>query len=200
MDQDRVENVQGGSPGEPVTVVIVRTVRPGKEAAFETWIKEITEAQARFDGYQGATVIRPQGAGNAEYLVLVRFDDCAALTRWRASQEFNELIEKSMALADLHMHSVQTGMDTWFSVEGHPMPLPLPRYKMAITAGLAIFPLVLLLAYGLGWALVDLSLPVKVLINTAILTPLMTWIAMPLLNRLLWPWLFPGMARPSAAH
>jgi uncharacterized protein len=200
MDQDSVEKAQGGAPGEPVTAVIVRTVRPGKEAAFETWVKEIGEAQARFDGYQGATVIRPQGSGNAEYLVLVRFDDCAALARWRASREFNELIEKSMALADLRMHSVQTGMDTWFSVEGSPMPVPPPRYKMAITAGLAIFPLVLLLAYGLGWALVDLPLPVQILINTAILTPLMTWIAMPLLNRLLWPWLFPGMSRPPAAH
>ncbi len=200
MDQETVEVIDAAASNEPVTAVIVRTVKPGKEAAFEAWTKEIADAHVQFGGYQGATVIRPRAPGSSEYLVLVRFENCEALTRWHASPEFKVLIEKSKALADIREHGVQTGMETWFSLPGQTMPAPPPRYKMAITAFLAIFPLVIAVAYGLGWALVPLPLPVQILIQSAILTPLMTWLSMPLLTRLLWSWLYPGVPRPSTVE
>ena len=92
---------------------------------------------------------------------------------------------------------VSHGLETWFTLPGREMPKPPPPYKMAITAWLAIFPLVLALSYALGPLLGGLPLPVRILISTLFLTPVMTWVAMPWLTRLLWPWLYPGVPKPS---
>ena len=45
---------------EAVTITVRRKVRPGREAAYEAWLKRLTEGAARdFPGYLGAEFHRP---------------------------------------------------------------------------------------------------------------------------------------------
>ena len=46
---------------EPVTVLVARRVRPGKEVEFERWASELTRAASHFDGFLGAGLLRYEG-------------------------------------------------------------------------------------------------------------------------------------------
>ena len=66
-----------------------------------------------------------------------------------------------------------------------------PRYKTSIVIWLAIYPLVTLAQLLLGPWLNRFPLPVATLILTFLLVPLMTYVMIPLLERLLERWLKP---------
>ena len=66
-----------------------------------------------------------------------------------------------------------------------------PRYKTSVVIWLAIYPLVTLVQLLLGPWLSRFPVPVAALILTLLLVPLMTYVMMPLLERLLGSWLKP---------
>ena len=66
-----------------------------------------------------------------------------------------------------------------------------PKYKTSVVVWLAIYPLVTLVQLLLGPWLSQFPLPVATLILTLLLVPLMTYVMMPLLERLLGRWLKP---------
>lgn len=68
-------------------------------------------------------------------------------------------------------------------------PQPPPRYKQAIVSWLALYPVLTLLVFVLRPFVGELPLPVQTLIMTAILIPLMTWVLVPVMQRLLGSWL-----------
>src|SRR6188508_3094711 len=43
----------------PVTVVLSRSVKPGREADYQLWAKETTAAMGRFPGFLGAALNQP---------------------------------------------------------------------------------------------------------------------------------------------
>ena len=55
--------------GEPVTVLVARRVRPGKENEFERWASELTRAASGFDGFLGAGLLRPGHVGELWHVV-----------------------------------------------------------------------------------------------------------------------------------
>jgi antibiotic biosynthesis monooxygenase (ABM) superfamily enzyme len=64
-----------------------------------------------------------------------------------------------------------------------------PRHKQAIVVWLAIYPMItVILAVG-GSSLEPLPLPVRTLVLTLVLVPLMTFVLVPALNHLLRGWL-----------
>jgi antibiotic biosynthesis monooxygenase (ABM) superfamily enzyme len=87
---------------------------------------------------------------------------------------------------------VLTGLETWFTLPGHPGVPPPPRYKMAILTWITIFPLIALVVILLGPLLEGLSLVPRLAITTAVTVPIMTWLVMPRVTRLLRGWLYPG--------
>jgi antibiotic biosynthesis monooxygenase (ABM) superfamily enzyme len=42
-----------------MTVVVTRSVKPGREQDFEAWLTGTIEALTRYPGYQGANIVRP---------------------------------------------------------------------------------------------------------------------------------------------
>ncbi len=64
-----------------------------------------------------------------------------------------------------------------------------PKWKFAIMVWLAIYPAITLLTYLIGDLIKNLPLPLKTLIMTGILVPLMVFVLLPLLRKLMGNWL-----------
>jgi hypothetical protein len=174
-----------------VTKIIDRIPKAGHEAALEQAIRDLVQAALRFPGHLGVNVIRPAPPHQPGFRIVYKFDTLEHLRAWETSGPHRELIEA----ADRHtlgdpVHSVLTGLETWFTLPGESRPPP-PRYKMSVVSWLGIFPLVLLLGTALNALLPTAPGWLKVALNTGLVVPLMTYAVMPRLTRLFKFWLYP---------
>ena len=64
-----------------------------------------------------------------------------------------------------------------------------PKWKFAIMVWLAIYPAITLLTFLIGDYIKNLPLPLKTLIMTGILVPLMVFVLLPLLRKIIGNWL-----------
>jgi hypothetical protein len=182
----------------PVTTVIARHARAGREDEYERWLEGIIAASSAFDGHQGITVLRPPPGGR-EYVLVMRWRDFESSRRWVDSDIRARWLARLEPLAEEARVEQQSGLETWFTLRpgergGPPAP---PRHKMALVTFLAIYPLILALTYSVVPLLAPLPVPLRPLLVSAILVPLMTWVVMPRMTRLFWSWLFPGFPRPG---
>ncbi|ORT57203.1 antibiotic biosynthesis monooxygenase [Streptomyces sp. CB03238] len=171
-----------------VTLLIARQVEPGYEAAFERWARGILASAAQFPGHLGHGLFRPSADG-APWFLVHRFRDAEACREWQESPERAAWF----ANCEGHHHTEVarrqlTGMETWFAKPGTTPPVP-PRWKMAISATLAIYPISLLGSYFLVPHLTDLHPVVGSAVIACVFNILMTYAAMPAVSRLLRGWL-----------
>jgi antibiotic biosynthesis monooxygenase (ABM) superfamily enzyme len=174
---------------EPVTVTVARRVTPGHEGEFQDWAEEALRAAARYPGYLGGGVLRPNTAG-ADWHVVYRFTNSVALAVWERSPERAALLRRADELIETQREQRTTGLETWFEMPGRTAPAP-PRWKMAVVSVLAVIPISLLLN-TLLMPLIDVwpLLPRTVLFG-AVFTVLMTWVAMPRMTRWFSGFLYP---------
>ena len=101
------------------------------------------------------------------------------------------LIREADTLGPAGQYSeTRTGLETWFTLPDKPAPAKPPaNWKMAITTWVALFPMVVALAYI--FAPFRLPFLVEVSLSTAIPVAMLTWVVMPALTRLLDGWLYP---------
>jgi antibiotic biosynthesis monooxygenase (ABM) superfamily enzyme len=175
----------------PVTTTVTRRVRPGHETAYEEFLEGIIAAASRFPGYLGVEVFRPD-AGGDEYRTVYRFESAENLRRWLGSDERATWLERAEPHAIGPMRTrFLTGLESWFTLAGHPgLPPPPPR-KMALLTWITIFPLLTGVVVILTPLLDGVSLVPRLAITTAVTVPLMTWVVMPRVTRLLRGWLYP---------
>ena len=64
-----------------------------------------------------------------------------------------------------------------------------PKWKFAIMVWLAIYPAITLLTYLIGDYIKNLPLPLKTLIMSGILVPLMIFVLLPILRKVMGNWL-----------
>lgn len=64
-----------------------------------------------------------------------------------------------------------------------------PKWKFAVMVWIAIYPMITTLQYVLGAQMKDMPIPLRSLIMTLILVPLMVFGMLPLLRKLLGKWL-----------
>jgi uncharacterized protein len=96
--------------------------------------------------------------------------------------------------------SFVTGLETWFTLPGHPGTSPPPPYKMALLTWITIFPLITAIVAITGPLLEELPLAPRLGITTALAVPLMTWVVMPRTTWLLRRWLYPDHRPPRPTH
>src|SRR6476659_2593896 len=148
------------APGEadgPVTVLVARRVRPGKEVQFETWASELTRAASGFDGFLGAGLLRPGHVGELWHVVY-RFASAGDLAKWEHSPTRSQLLAHGeQVMSTSHEHRV-TGLETWFEVPGRTAPAP-PKWKMFAVTATVFYLLNLPLSLVYGWALDGWPLP-----------------------------------------
>ncbi len=188
---------------KPVTVIVKRIAKRDKIKEFEEWLSGISKEVSRQEGSMGIDIIKPtpniSNKSKPEYVIIFRFNTYENLDKWEKSPIRHEWLQKGRKLAESD-YDVQkmTGLEFWFTPyfndESSPMiPLqPPPRYKMVIVTIPVISILLLTLVPQIHFLTEMLSIPfpIRLVIALTITVLLMTYIIMPLLTRLLKPWLF----------
>jgi antibiotic biosynthesis monooxygenase (ABM) superfamily enzyme len=179
-----------GSPVEPVSTRISRTVPADKVVEFDALLHEVITAARGFEGHLGVDVLRPEGGGT--YQIIFRYRGRAEHEAWMGSEQRRRLVGRiDDLLDDATEATVRTvdGWEGWFVAPGYAPPVPPRRWKMAVITWGALYPTLLILITALlpvtgGW-----PLPVALLLTTGLSVPLMTWVVMPALTRRLGSWL-----------
>lgn len=186
-----------GRRRDPVTVAISRRVRPGRDAAYEDWVHRVSDIAAGFPGHEGISVIRPGAPGDDRYVLVMRFARPEDLRRWVVSDERRRYLDE---LGDLTVDEgawqEQTGLETWFTLPGQPVPTgPPPRWKMALLTTLALYPLLVVTDLLVGQRLSPVPFALRAALTTPVLVAIMTWALMPAVTRASYRWLYPDDER-----
>jgi uncharacterized protein len=176
-------------PEAPVTVIVSRRPKPGRESDIERWIEEAGGAVARWPGYRGIEVFKPHPPEQLDYVVVFRFATEEQLEAWMRSDERRAHLARLNPMLAEPERVVVTGMEGWFAVPG-PQALPPPRWKMAVVIGVAIFAMIVVINAALGDWLEAIPFIPRTLLTTAATVSLMTWGIMPAVSRVLSGWLY----------
>jgi uncharacterized protein len=181
----------------PVTVDVLRQVKPGCEEAFESVLKDLLLAAQSFDGHLGVNVFRPSDRTHPEYRVIFKFDHLSNLKQWENSPIRNRLLERvnRLTLQNEPQGKVITGLETWFTLPSQDTMIPPPRYKMLVITALTIFPLINLMNSIFQPLLQGLPALLRSLVITVVTVWLMTYVAMPRMTKLFAGWLYPKPKR-----
>lgn len=185
-----------GTEDGPVTVIVTRRAKREKIGEFEAWMDGIIHESMKFEGHLGVNIIRPSDPANPEYVIIIRFNSYENLLNWEKSEARKEWLRKSRGLTEGEpRREIQTGLEFWFTPlsrsqkeSGELATLP-PRYKMALVTGGIVFLLLITLIPQIRELTAGLPIWVSTLLGVAIMVLLMTYVIMPLVTRLLKPWL-----------
>ncbi|MEA5564367.1 antibiotic biosynthesis monooxygenase [Anabaena sp. UHCC 0399] len=174
-----------------ITVVISQVVKPGCEAAYEAWLKDITTVARTYVGHLGTNIIRPQAGVRPEYVIIFRFDGYENLKTWMTSRDREYWLTQSATLieSDPEVQHI-SGLEAWFSLPGKPLKTP-PRYKTALLTWGSVYVLINVLNTFITPLLRGLPPFIISLIITITMVLLLTYVVMPRISRLLSFWLYP---------
>jgi uncharacterized protein len=172
----------------PVTIDVIKQVKPGCESEFENVLTDLIAAAEEFDGHLGATVFRE----GSEYRVVFKFDHLTALQRWEDSAIRRTLLARAERLTvGEGKFQVLTGLETWFTLTPQQAVVPPPRYKMLLVTCLAAFPTVNVINAVFQPWLQGLPAIVRSFVTMVMLLTLMTYVVMPRVTKLFASWLYP---------
>jgi uncharacterized protein len=195
LSDDPLQSFDSPSPGAdgPVTTTVTRRVKPGHELFYEQFLAGINAAASQFPGHLGVEVFRPESATVGEYRIVYRFATGDHLRAWLESDERAAWLERAEphVIGPMRTRFV-TGLESWFTLPGQPSIPPPPPYKMALLTWITIFPLITLVVLALDPLLEKLDLVPRLAVTTAVTVPIMTWLVMPRITRLLRSWLYPS--------
>ncbi|HEX4745562.1 MAG TPA: antibiotic biosynthesis monooxygenase [Gaiellaceae bacterium] len=178
-----------GDP-DPVTVVVTRFVKPGREEDYKRWLARLIAASQDAPNSLGTVVLAPQPGESHTFRYIQRFADAASLRAW----EDSDLRRRLSAEADRFSTSqrqVATGLETWFSVPEAPALPPPPKWKMAIVTFVAAYALTaIIIPREMAWLPSSWSFYLVNVITNALLVTLLTYVAMPVAARVLRRWLY----------
>ncbi|MFC6286461.1 antibiotic biosynthesis monooxygenase [Nocardioides sp. GCM10027113] len=184
------------TPSAPVTVSITRHIAPEHHAEMVAWVEAGTRLAERFDGFLGAGWVRPRPDSD-EWHMLYRFASAEHLAVWQASSQRKWWLAAAQGRIEVSRMESRTGIEGWFDeprstevIEKAPSaPTAPPRWKQATTIFLVFYPLSVLVNWFAGQYLSDITLPLRILMTVLVMTPVMTYFALPWITRKLQWWL-----------
>lgn len=188
---------------EPITVSITRTVLPHREREVAAWAHAGQDLIAEQPGFLGSGWVRSEPDGE-QWHMLFRFQDRPSLEAWERSPERAWWVGSAQDLIADERQQLRTGIEGWFdepsTVETIRDAVTPPRWKQMVAIFIAFFPLSLLANALLG--LVDGAWPLwlRVLVLVCCVTPVMTYLGLPLSTRALRPWLQRSARRAAPAR
>ncbi|MEJ2880459.1 antibiotic biosynthesis monooxygenase [Pedobacter sp. GR22-6] len=168
-----------------IHVAITRKILPGKEEEFKASLRNFLGESFAQGGVHGAAIISSfPGAEDNEIGILRTFKDIQERDAFYNSEQFMRWEAYASTLTETPVYRDLTGLEAWFRSASPP-----PRWKMAIATLCGVFPTSLLLYYFTGWLLIGLPAPLRILITGMLMVGLLTWVVMPLITKILKPWL-----------
>jgi uncharacterized protein len=182
---------------EPITVSITRTVSPERAKEVAAWARAGQDLLSASPGYLGSGWIRPDPQ-SAEWHMLYRFADAESLTIWEKSPERAWWVESALGMVAHSPEERRTGIEGWFDTPATveviaSTPASPPRWKQMVAIFIAFYPLSLAANWLLSFVTSSWPLPARVLLLVLAVTPVMTYVALPLITRALRPWLVRGL-------
>ena len=128
----------------------------------------------------------PPGSDSREFGILRTFADEKERDTFYASPMFQAWEARARTLTEgepdyRQMH----GLEAWFRSPSNPPP----RWKMATATFLGVFPLAMVLNLTLAPAIREWPFVLRNAVFNSCVVVLLTWVVMPLVTRLLRPWL-----------
>ena len=181
----------------PISIAVTRKVRHGKEDEFEQALHEFVQSSLSTPDQLGVLVIRPApGSDSREYGILRRFASNEERTRFYQSDLFKQWQERIRDLCEGPVYKeMVSGLETWFTMPGKKAVVSPPHWKMALTILMAVYPVTLIVPWLLHPVIQRVPALLGHLMVSVCVVATLTWIAMPLLNRLLKAWLHPQSDR-----
>lgn len=168
-----------------IHVAITRRILPGKEQEFTESLHQFLGESFKHGGVHGAAIISSfPGSNENEIGILRTFKNEEERDAFYGSQQFKDWEVYASKLTEPAVYRELTGLEAWFRSATAP-----PRWKMAITTLCGVFPTSLFLYYSTGWMVKNLPVPIRLLITAALMVIILTWIVMPIMIRILKPWL-----------
>jgi antibiotic biosynthesis monooxygenase (ABM) superfamily enzyme len=176
-----------------VTTVICRKIRPGHEKNYNDWIRRYLTLERKAPGYLGTTIIIPGGNKSPLRYIIRRFAGKAAMEGWDNSEESLRLLKEANDYSTRY-YETSTGLETWFTLPGLKTlsQSPPSKWKMAIVIFFAAYAISSISRSILNPFIGQWPILGNAVIYTAILVVLLTYFALPIVNRLLQHWLYPG--------
>jgi antibiotic biosynthesis monooxygenase (ABM) superfamily enzyme len=182
----------------PVTVSIHRVVSPERVPDVTAWVQAGVQLANRWDGFLGSGWLRA-AEGSSDWYMLYRFADAQRLEAWESSPERKEWLAEGAGLVEERRVEKRTGIENWFDAptrldeqSGPPLLPAPPRWKQSVAIWLGFFPVNLAFTALMGWlvpAFGELDVVLRVLITTAVLTPVMSFWVLPWVTARLAGWL-----------
>jgi len=192
---------------QPITVSIRREVDHDRIPEVSAWVQAGINRANRFPGFLGSGWVR-ESSDSDVWHVLYRFSSEQTLDAWEHSEERTSWLATGEGLIRSERSRRRTGIEGWFdepptgsipaidlssASDADDLPAAPPRWKQAVTIWLGFFPVNVLFAYLVwpvpGWG--ELPIWLRVLATTLVLTPIMTYLVLPFVTRLLRTWLAP---------
>jgi antibiotic biosynthesis monooxygenase (ABM) superfamily enzyme len=177
----------------PVTIAVTRTVSPDRAKEAAAWARSGQDLISTSPGYLGSGWIRPD-PNSTEWHMLFRFADAESLAIWENSPERAWWVSTGQGLVEHGDYEKRTGIEGWFDVPSSveviaPSTVAPPRWKQMVSIFIVFYPLSLTANWLLGYLTGSWPLPLRVLLTVLVVTPIMTYFALPLVTRALRPWL-----------
>ena len=183
------------SKNEEVTSVISRNINPGHEKEYDECLRRYLEFERNAPGYLGTTIILPGGGRSNLRYIIHRFMDRAHMDAWENSQEALNLLNEVNRYSTRHYEDA-TGLETWFTLPDLKRTLLTPpRWKMAIVVFFTAYVISSIVRSILDPFLGHLHILALGAIYSGLLVVMLTYLAMPLMTRLLRRWLYPEEVR-----
>jgi uncharacterized protein len=184
----RLNQVEDGGGG--VFFIVRHHVKPGMNAEYEKWLKRLMFKAAEFPGHMGVQVIRPSD-GSGEFTIAVRFHSAQEARDWQDSEVRKEIAAESHKYLSKQEHfEMRSGIDFWFT----PSSMAPPRWKQWLLTTVVIWPLSVIIPYGLIPVFQYLEIPNVLTIYQAIfalvIVGVATYWAMPWCTHLVYKWLY----------
>lgn len=176
------------SVSSPVTWLLTRRIAPEKYEDFQAWMRRGILLAAGFPGFLGAGILAPPVGGD-QYQIVLRFSDASSMEKWERSLPRRMWLERGESMIRASELMRVDGLETVFGVREQ---LP-PRWKRLISVWLVMFPTALTVNAVLSLPLAHAPFALRIM--TMIQAPLMMFVGVPLINRILGRWLYADVRR-----